>query len=158
MRISDFSVNKYKSSIFFVDSHDKSLGSVLFSRDGRVTANILFFALRRRPGRLAPGFSEYRLCKKTFFKGVSYLLLQNYNCKKVQRKKALNLSLEFVRAFSRLRQSTVKHSTCLLPGTSLLHLFFCHEQLLQNLINLIFISNSYTALLILEARPTLLGS
>ena len=43
MRISDFSVNKYKSSIFFVDSHDKSLGLVLFSRDGRVTANIKFF-------------------------------------------------------------------------------------------------------------------
>ena len=43
MQISDFSVNKYNFSKFFVDSREKSLGSVLFSRDGRVTANIYTF-------------------------------------------------------------------------------------------------------------------
>ena len=49
MQISDFSVNRYKSSIMFCKLflRKKSLGSVLFSRDGQVTANIhtSFFGL-----------------------------------------------------------------------------------------------------------------
>ena len=46
MQISDFLVDKYKSSIFlFKVSQKKSLGLILFSRDGRVTTNIQFFGL-----------------------------------------------------------------------------------------------------------------
>ena len=49
MQISDFSVNRYKSSIMFCKLflRKKSLGSVLFSRDSQVTANIhtSFFGL-----------------------------------------------------------------------------------------------------------------
>ena len=40
MEIPDFSVNKYKCSIIFCRFSPKSLGSVLFSRDGRLSANI----------------------------------------------------------------------------------------------------------------------
>ena len=56
MEISDFSVYKYKTLLylkklqsflkgllqFYADSREKSLGSALFSKDSRVTANILF--------------------------------------------------------------------------------------------------------------------
>ena len=40
MEIPDFSVSKYKCSIIFFRFSRKSLGSVLFSRDGRLSANI----------------------------------------------------------------------------------------------------------------------
>ena len=40
MEIPDFSVSKYKCSIIFCRFSRKSLGSVLFSRDGRLSANI----------------------------------------------------------------------------------------------------------------------
>ena len=42
-QISDFSVNKYKSSIIFCRFAKKSVGSVLSSSDGRFTTNMHFF-------------------------------------------------------------------------------------------------------------------
>ena len=43
MQISDFLVDKYKSSIMFRSFSRKTLGSVPFSKDGRVTANTHIF-------------------------------------------------------------------------------------------------------------------
>ena len=47
MQIAAFSVNKYQSSKIFVDSKEKNLGSVLFSRDDRITVNIHIFFLTK---------------------------------------------------------------------------------------------------------------
>ena len=73
MQISDFSVNKYNFSKFFVDSREKSLGSVLFSRDGRVTANIYTFFLAYDKIYSQPVFACSKLTIESLEQGVKYV-------------------------------------------------------------------------------------